>query len=129
MIESIEVFERFDGHFERAISEWPEVIEIKNLIFTVDDKSLFLTSEMYDLYEEISSKHFGSDEEVFMAHLHICIYRIMHTAARFTSVIRPRDLRRSEVRGLFEDMLRTLSTEEGWRDQDFAAVDAYFAQT
>ena len=128
MIESIETCNRFDKYFNRAILEWPEKIEVKKIIFTVDDKSIFSTIDMYKLYEEISDKYLGGDEEVLMVHIHECIYKIMHMTARYTSVIRPRDLRRSEVREIFEGIISSLSREYGWRDQDFAMVEAYFSE-
>ena len=128
MIESIEICDRFDKYFDRGISEWPEILEIKNIVFTANDKSLFLAGNMYNIYDEISGKYIGSDEEVFMTHIHRCIFLRMHNAAQFMSVIRPKDLRRSEVRDIFEKTLRTLSKEQGWDDQDFAAIDAYFAE-
>jgi len=94
MIESVEICERFDRYFERAVAEWSEEVEVKSILFKSKNKDLFSTIDMCDLSERISHVYLGRDDEVIMRHLHDCIYIVPHFAAKHMSLVRPRDLRR-----------------------------------
>jgi hypothetical protein len=116
----------FDALFERAAAEWPDEVFIENIDLR-DDKATFTTPHLYDLSELISHRYLKHSEEVIMRNLHDSIYGLLHSAARYCVTVRPRELRRSELREKFERRLRKTPVSDGWPDEAMKLIADYLA--
>jgi hypothetical protein len=117
----------FDQILEKALSEWPEIVELNPLGLNFHPKGLFHSVDgLGDFRDDLCEKYFNTDEEVFMRRLHDSIYIALHRMELNVDRIWLRDLRREGIRQTFESSLNDLRTEDGWREQDFLWRSKYF---
>jgi hypothetical protein len=116
---------RFASLFARAVSEWPQTISAEAIQRYNNGISV---NDLFELYENLSEKYRGADDEVVMDALHLSIYSVLLESAVHQVRLRPSELRRFAVRTKFEERLRSsmAAADLNWNNLDHEMAREYF---
>lgn len=114
--------------FERALRDWPQIIELSQL--ELPDTKHYSVLGLALQADNIADKYIGDPEEIILRNLHSAIFSSIHSAARYSVLIEIRYLRPSAVRANFHERLRKAVdiSALNWTEADIALVHKYFAQ-
>ena len=120
----------FKSLFRQALNNWPEVIDLSTLEYAESDLSRYTVKGLGVLSDEIEDKIIGSDLEVISSALHIAIYTLLLSAAKFVMEVRSSSIRPEMVKLIFEERLKasSLRCDLNWDEEDYEVVKSYFAQ-
>jgi hypothetical protein len=121
----------FDDLLEKAISEWPEEIDLSVIKNADEELNRFTVAGLGPLAEKIESHHIGKPKEVIMRNLHQAIFSAAHDIARFCTKIKIENIRKEMIKIDFEDRLRDALTNQGlgWGKEDMELIQEYFAKS
>jgi hypothetical protein len=142
---------KFEILFEKALKEWPRLIslEIENQelseIRPTDEgydlyiyknipwdgnKEKYVIKDIYDMEEEICSKHHNTSEEILWVNLHSAIYSTIIELAYFVNKINTKYIRIEVTKNIFESRLKyhlcTEKDKSSWSESGINLVKEYF---
>lgn len=114
--------------FERALQDWPPIIEMRRLERA--DAENYSVLGLALQVDNIADSYIEDPEEIIMRNLHTAIFSSIHSAAKYSVLMEIRHLRSSAVRANFHERLRKAVCIKAlkWTQADIALVDRYFAQ-
>lgn len=119
---------KFASLYQRAISEWPDVVNLATLKRYSGDR--YAVAGLPDVVERIENTLIGADDEVIVQELHWCINIIIHSLAANLLEVKPSHLRPEAVETLFKKRLRksaAMPDDLGWTAEDVALAQTYLA--
>ncbi|WP_204262646.1 hypothetical protein [Methylobacterium sp. BTF04] len=122
----IEMNLEFEHILNRALSEWPDPIDLSVLVCPTAKLERY---SIYGLSMEWEETFIGKDEEVIITTLQDAIYSVVHYAAKAVTVLEKKHIRSIAVQIVFEDMLKDYAsrTHLNWRNSDRELVREYFS--
>ncbi len=120
----------FESLFQQALNNWPEVLDLSTLEYAEPDLSRYTVKGLGVLSDEIEDKIIGSDLEVISSALHIAIYTLLLSAAKFVLEVKRSSIRPEMVKLIFEERLKAFSSRSdlNWNEEDYKLVESYFSQ-
>ena len=119
---------KFASLYQRAISEWPDVVNLATLKRYSGDR--YTVAGLPDVVERIENTLIGADDEVVVQELHWCINIIIHALAANLLEVKPSHLRPEAVETIFKKRLRksvAMPDDLRWTAEDVALAQTYLA--
>ena len=120
----------FDDLYKRALSDWPKALDLSELQHAELDLSRYTIKGLGGLSDDIEHKAIDTDLEVIFRELHMSIYSVIHSIAKFSREIKTSSIRPKAVQLVFEKCLKasSLRSDLNWNDEDYKLVESYFSQ-
>lgn len=117
----------FESLFAKAISEWPDVVDLTKTWTDVTTPESYEVVGLGDLQDRISGRYRSSDEALLMFCMHWTINIALHGLARGLETVRPSTLSPAYARVRFENDVRQSVNERPWTKPQVALAKAYLA--
>ncbi|EDY87433.1 hypothetical protein GP5015_914 [gamma proteobacterium HTCC5015] len=120
----------FETLFNQALSDWPEELDLSVLEHADSDFSHYSVKGLGDVFYEIEGKFIDSELEVIFCELHMAIYILLRSTAKFLKGIKRSSIRSKMVKLIFEERLKRscARSDLNWREADYKLVELYFSK-
>jgi hypothetical protein len=110
----------FECVAEEALREWPDVIDVHQIERFGDRYSVMA---IFDMMESRCELHNREERAMLMSQMHHAIYIVLHHAARYVTVLRPREMRIVELQRTFTSQIMGLIERNDFLDWSKADFD------
>ena len=110
----------FNDLLSVAIKEWPDSIDLSNIIQNDTDSSVYAVVGLGRLADDIGDRYIGLTEEIIFRNLHLTIFSVLHDCGKYVKSVEIGNIRPEYLRKLFNQ--RLLSVIEN-KDLDYDEDD------